>query len=643
MPCETPTPCNPCNPVYVETGCLSYPLTGCVIYNGEDIPCLGITKTENLNQILQHLKDVICALGPGGYGEFDFACFASENITTEQQFVEFISATLCEVLGTQVPGSITSLSQLYALIQNLTVQVNLIKNQTVLTCFQTLSGLSTPEDISVLLQAIQTIICDINTRLELLEAGGVQTPITAFNFEKDVNIDVSGLNNHTITANVVRDPDGDNALTTSNVGLMCLSPEITVVDSQSVNLSRSGVHNHTVTADVKISAVAGNAASILADGVYVSEASASETPLVATDSTSINFTTSGTNGHDLTGSIILDPSLLNIAQVTASGLLVSSAALNTPLTPVDSPSIDISVSGLSNHTIEANAIISAIAGNALVVLPDGMYVNVPPVTAGWSLTGNAIISTNFLGSTNNQPLNFKVNNLKSGKITSNGEVAFGYKALESNLSSQVSAFGYYALNANTNGSQNTGLGQNTLRLNTTGSGSTAVGDNSLYNSNGDYNTAVGAASLFKLTIGVGNTGVGYNAGTNYSGGSELIGSYNTFLGMNTINANGFPSISKSTVIGYNAQVTKDNTMVLGGVGADLVSVVVGNTEADDSALLDLVSVEKGFLPPRMTDVQKLAIPSPVAGLTVYVTDAIAVDTSTGVMETYNGATWKKHW
>ena len=51
-----------------------------------------------------------------------------------------------------------------------------------------------------------------------------------------------------------------------------------------------------------------------------------------------------------------------------------------------------------------------------------------------------------------------------------------------------------------------------------------------------------------------------------------------------------------------------------------------------SAVLEARSTTQGFLPPRMTTVQKLAIGSPAAGLQVY-------DTTLNQMSYYNGTTW----
>lgn len=74
-------------------------------------------------------------------------------------------------------------------------------------------------------------------------------------------------------------------------------------------------------------------------------------------------------------------------------------------------------------------------------------------------------------------------------------------------------------------------------------------------------------------------------------------------------------------------------------GADAVfttgSLGLGITPPDASALLDLSSTTKGFLPPRMTAANRSAIVSPVAGLVVYQTDGTA-----GLYQ-FNGATWSQ--
>ena len=66
----------------------------------------------------------------------------------------------------------------------------------------------------------------------------------------------------------------------------------------------------------------------------------------------------------------------------------------------------------------------------------------------------------------------------------------------------------------------------------------------------------------------------------------------------------------------------------------------GNSSADPSAILELYSEEKGFLPPRMTGLQAEAIANPATGLMVYAYGNGVTITSDGWWG-YNGTTWVK--
>lgn len=61
-------------------------------------------------------------------------------------------------------------------------------------------------------------------------------------------------------------------------------------------------------------------------------------------------------------------------------------------------------------------------------------------------------------------------------------------------------------------------------------------------------------------------------------------------------------------------------------------VGIGTTAPAATALLDVASTTKGFLPPRMTTTQRDAISSPAAGLVIY-------NTTTNQLNLFNGA-WK---
>jgi len=59
---------------------------------------------------------------------------------------------------------------------------------------------------------------------------------------------------------------------------------------------------------------------------------------------------------------------------------------------------------------------------------------------------------------------------------------------------------------------------------------------------------------------------------------------------------------------------------------------VGTDSPNESAILDLSSTNKGFLPPRMSTAQRDAIASKTGGLLIY-------NTSVNIMQYWNGSTW----
>jgi hypothetical protein len=181
-----------------------------------------------------------------------------------------------------------------------------------------------------------------------------------------------------------------------------------------------------------------------------------------------------------------------------------------------------------------------------------------PATAGWGLTGNAGTSatTNFIGTTDNVALNFKVNSQKAG-IISIGATFIGYQAGNVNSATMITGFGYQALYSNTTGNYNTASGFHSLYSNTSGAFNTASGLQSLYsNTSGEYNTASGLQSLKFNTTGGYNTASGTNSLYN-----NTTGSYNTALGYYAFNTG--EAFYNSTAIGYNANVTASNQVVLG--------------------------------------------------------------------------------
>jgi hypothetical protein len=66
-------------------------------------------------------------------------------------------------------------------------------------------------------------------------------------------------------------------------------------------------------------------------------------------------------------------------------------------------------------------------------------------------------------------------------------------------------------------------------------------------------------------------------------------------------------------------------------------VGIGTTTPNDSSALDLTSITKGFLIPRMTDDERRNIDTPAEGLMVYVK---GVGDVVGSFMYYDGISWK---
>ncbi len=150
--------------------------------------------------------------------------------------------------------------------------------------------------------------------------------------------------------------------------------------------------------------------------------------------------------------------------------------------------------------------------------------------SGWGLNGNSGTTpgTNFIGTTDDNDLVFKRNNIEgfrlsgaSGSIvttvdaTINGvtigmgggnietNTVIGSGAMISNTTGYSNtAIGLYALNANTDGDSNIAIGESSLASNTTGYSNTAIGIHTLIqNSTGTSNIAIGYDTLYSNISG----------------------------------------------------------------------------------------------------------------------------------------------
>ncbi len=134
--------------------------------------------------------------------------------------------------------------------------------------------------------------------------------------------------------------------------------------------------------------------------------------------------------------------------------------------------------------------------------------------SGWNLTGNSGTnpSTDFVGTSDFQPLLFRVNNQFAGSVSpSTTNTSFGYGSYPGVSGSGNTAVGTVALLSN-NGDENTAVGKAALNSNTGGSYNTALGSNALTNnSDGSENVALGVGAMTNNTTGTNNVAVGVQA------------------------------------------------------------------------------------------------------------------------------------
>jgi hypothetical protein len=178
-------------------------------------------------------------------------------------------------------------------------------------------------------------------------------------------------------------------------------------------------------------------------------------------------------------------------------------------------------------------------GGSVTVPPGQTFVPVVSVAGGNMGTASfaSLISNDTASGTANTVLgSAALQNISAGWA----DTAVGNSALQSVTTGWSNvAVGANAQQGVTTGTSNVGIGNGTLSAITTDASNTAVGDEAMAGSTGSYNVAIGASSGF--------------------GGN---GSNNTYLGTFT-GTNWTPDVSNATAIGYMAQVTQSNTMILG--------------------------------------------------------------------------------
>lgn len=197
------------------------------------------------------------------------------------------------------------------------------------------------------------------------------------------------------------------------------------------------------------------------------------------------------------------------------------------------PAAKLDVNG-KTKTTSLQVTNGALAGNVLTSDLSGNASWQPVTNSSWGLYGNAgTTAANFIGTTDNQPLRFIVNNMNHGFLgIGNDNIALGLNSLNSNSTGAFNtAFGNAALQ-NSNGSINTAFGFQAMQNNINGDNNTAIGSGSLINSQGHNNTAIGNSSLNGLTTGSDNIGLGFSANVPNPTGNGQMSIANVIYGKN---------------------------------------------------------------------------------------------------------------
>ncbi|PKF74825.1 hypothetical protein [Chryseobacterium sp. PMSZPI] len=192
----------------------------------------------------------------------------------------------------------------------------------------------------------------------------------------------------------------------------------------------------------------------------------------------------------------------------------------------------------------------------------------------WNTTGNAGTNptANFIGTTDNQPLVFKTNNIENMKLSPTGRLVFY------NINSQTWSNNLYLGGGNENlaGSGNVSVGLGSMSSNISGGGNTALGFNSMTNStSGSINTALGINAMQNSVSGNNNVAVGHN-----SLGGMITGDNNTAVGNSALRSWGSVAsiaLMKNTAIGSTALMRLNNGSYNTVIGQDsFVNTFIGN-------------------------------------------------------------------
>ncbi len=278
--------------------------------------------------------------------------------------------------------------------------------------------------------------------------------------------------------------------------------------------------------------------------------------------------------------------------------------------------------------------------------------------------GGALASNTALGS-----------NALLANIIGFDNTAVGVSALRNNLGDDNTANGHQALFNNTTGDGNTAIGASALFNNVGGINNIGLGFNARALNAADTNSivigynAVGVGSqsvvigntnilttVLRGKVGVGTTiplstidttgSISIKSGLTNTSPRPIVlpgvlasGEIRSYSNTNPTADDGFLRLSAGggsfavgksyiDISGYSTIPDMHSNIVFGTTGAEQMritkegNILIGTNITIDSSKFTIQSTTQGFLPPRMTNAQRLAIAAPAIGLCVYCIDVV---------------------
>lgn len=145
---------------------------------------------------------------------------------------------------------------------------------------------------------------------------------------------------------------------------------VSVVDTPTLDLTLMG---NSIKGNVRISTVPNNKIQIFGDGLYVNNQTTNTNQTLGINGNQLSISNGNTVSLPILGLQTLN---INGNNLTISGgnTISLPSLVETPLTANNSSSLNFTQSGTSGHTLTANIKISSNSGNKIVVNSDGIYV-----------------------------------------------------------------------------------------------------------------------------------------------------------------------------------------------------------------------------------------------------------------------------